>query len=430
MVATQGRSCSWVIPVILLLVALEGATLWMDRYGGANKELLCGEDVDKISVVQGAYIHHSDARPSSNKQKASALRKANATKIPFSWIESNIEPLPTVFEGVHARPFSYDNRNQSLPCFPPEENWRSPLVQNTPTDTGFIFVKPYKTGSSTSSGINLRVARNVAQRLGHDDYEICHSRFDHAVASEKYARRRAACSFMWTVIRSPQQRIISQFFHFQVSRKKIEPTDENFINYIKAGRYDVWDYYLYTLSTQPYKRGESDTVAAANGILQDYDFIGITERMDESVVVLSMLLDLSLADVLYLKAKGKGGYDDAGGRGAKVCTYIWPSFVSQGMQAFFETKEWKDIIHWDSVVYQAANRSLDLTIDKLGRAEFEKKLAKYEHAKEVTQERCLPRTVWPCSPGGTYSEQTDCLWNDSGCSNECMDEVATELDLW
>ena len=123
-----------------------------------------------------------------------------------------------------------------------------------------------------------------------------------------------------------------------MSRDNIKPTDENFIKYIKASDFMVRDYYLNFLSTRPYHRGSSDTIETANGIIRDDDFIGITERMDESVVALSMLLDLSLADVLYLKAKGKGDYD--GGSGGS-CTCIWPSFVLQGMQAFFETKTWK-----------------------------------------------------------------------------------------
>jgi hypothetical protein len=41
-----------------------------------------------------------------------------------------------------------------------------------------------------------------------------------------------------------------------------------------------------------------------------YDFIAITERMDESAVELQMLLGLPLADVLYLNAKTSGGYED------------------------------------------------------------------------------------------------------------------------
>ena len=49
-----------------------------------------------------------------------------------------------------------------------------------------------------------------------------------------------------------------------------------------------------------------------NEILAEYDYIGITERMEESAVALAMLLDLPLGDVLYLNAKQNGGYDEGG----------------------------------------------------------------------------------------------------------------------
>jgi hypothetical protein len=365
-------------------------------------------------------------------------------------VELKEEDLPTVFEGVRARPFTphsysknHPNQNQTLPCFPPEANWRG-SVQETPSDVGFLFLKACKTGSSTSAGVNLRMARNVARRQQQQDgkdnnYEICRSRFDHAFASDRYATRKVDDSFLWSVIRSPTKRFVSQFFHFMVSRRKLEPSDKNFIKFIrvsakKSQRNIVHDYYLGALSTIPYRPGKSTNtsqkVETANRILNDYDFIGITERMDESFVALSMLNGLALADVIYLKAKGHGGYDDAGGRKEEICTYIWPSFVSEGMQAFFQTEEWKEIIHWDSALYKAANRSLDLTIDQLGRPEFEQQLAKYQHAKEIVHDRCLPGTVFPCSAGGELNRETDCLWKDSGCGMRCMDQVSTDLNLW
>jgi hypothetical protein len=422
--------------------------------------MLCGQQVKKLPIVQDADRQYAAGGVSvSSSSIVTTTTSIEPVNVPSS-VETNTNSakttdllkadtadLPTVFEGVRARPFTshsysknHSNLNQSLPCFPPEPNWRGLNVQQSPSDVGFLFLKPAKTGSSTSAGINLRMARNVArQQQRHDkdnDFEICRSRFDHVWASDLYANRKADDSFLWTVIRSPGPRIVSQFFHFAVSRLKVEPSDLNFVRYVRGAakktRSIVFDYYLGVLSTVPYepknRTSTSQQVETANRILKDYDFIGITERMDESVVALSMLNGLALADVLYLKAKGHGGFDDAGYD--NTCTYIWPSFVSKGMQAFFETEEWKEIIHWDNVLYQAANRSLDLTIDQLGRPEFEQQLAKYQHAKEIVHDRCLPVTDFPCSAGGKFAHKTDCLWKDSGCGMSCMDQVSTELDLW
>jgi hypothetical protein len=498
--ADPARSCNWGVLIILLFVTLQGAFLWAERFGGDEEQMLmCGNEVEKLGVVNGAYsyahsgfsnmktgIEHEHppsietstiymkkapqpallrTKNDNNSTKTNALRtKKKNSSINTKPFQKAVEPqdLPTVFEGVRARPFvSFSqNQNQSLPCFSPEENWKDPSVQNTPSDVGFLFLKPYKTGSSTSSGISLRMARNVARRQQQkskspDDFEICRSRFDHARSSERFSNRKVDQSFLWTVIRSPAKRIVSQFFHFVVSREKKEPTDANMIEYIRSyarhSQSTVYDYYLGALSTTVYTpqpldtpttasastststsiTNNKDAVQTANQILKDYNFIGITERMDESVVALSMLNGLALADVLYLKAKGHGGYDGGGGgRQNNKCTYIWPSFVSHGMRDFFETDEWKQIVHWDSVLYQAANRSLDLTIDQLGRENFETQLAKYQHAKEVVHDRCLPVTTFPCSPEGKYRYKTDCLWKDSACGMNCMDQVSTELGLW
>jgi hypothetical protein len=67
----------------------------------------------------------------------------------------------------------------------------------------------------------------------------------------------------------------------------------------------------------------STTASLTVEILTTYYFVGITERMYESAVVLSMLLNVPLGDLLYLTAKRHGGYDDAGSRNGSQCTFIW-----------------------------------------------------------------------------------------------------------
>jgi hypothetical protein len=85
--------------------------------------------------------------------------------------------------------------------------------------------------------------------------------------------------------------------------------------------------------------------------------------------------------------------------------------------------------HWDRMLWQAANRSLDLTIDSLGRDTVEYNLRLYQEAKSKAQEVCLPKTRFPCSIGGKYSNVTDCMWNDSGCGMDCLDEVAASVGI-
>ena len=103
---------------------------------------------------------------SSNIDKGSVRHneQRNNTVILFPF------PSQTNFSGILAR--SFEPWAHPLPCFEPEEDWQAIELQNSPAESGFLFVKPYKTGSSTTSGINLRIARNVAAR-NEANFGIC-----------------------------------------------------------------------------------------------------------------------------------------------------------------------------------------------------------------------------------------------------------------
>ena len=101
------------------------------------------------------------------------------------------------------------------------------------------------------------------------------------------------------------------------------------------------------------------------------------------------------------------------------------------MKAYLESDEWKEIIREDLELYKAANRSLDMTIDRLGRGRFEKNLSKFKAALKEANDRCRGRTVFPCTKEGRKlpPAETDCLWSDAGCGAVCLDEVATDMQL-
>jgi hypothetical protein len=156
----------------------------------------------------------------------------------------------------------------------------------------------------------------------------------------------------------------------------------------------------------------------------------VTERFDESLVVLQLLLDVPLGDMLYLNAKSNGGYD--GGRSKLGCTYIVPSNdLPSSIQEYVQSDEWKDMMKWDNLLYEAVNQSLDATIEWLGRSEFEKQLQRFQHAQTITSERCRDTAIFPCSDTGDSrkSWETNCLFVDAGCGYPCIDVVAKELGL-
>jgi hypothetical protein len=244
-------------------------------------------------------------------------------------------------------PRSFPKWKHDFPCFEPEPLWFQTSVQKTPTREGFFYLKELKTGSSTLSGVHLRISKNVALRQS--PFRICKVRFDHPPAvTLQYGKRRRSKSFLWSVIRDPTNRAISQFFHFQVSREKVEPSDVNFQTYLSDPLFD--NYYLQSMSMEYLYRQHYDVETVIANILRDYDFIGILERIDESLVVLSLILNIPLTDVLYLKAKSSGGFDD--GRYNQKCTYIIPPYVSPSMQNYFVSATWKNRIVGDSYLYE------------------------------------------------------------------------------
>lgn len=152
---------------------------------------------------------------------------------------------------------------------------------------------------------------------------------------QTFSSRKA--SFLWTTVREPTARATSQFFHFMVSKQEMDATERNFRDTFLHG--SMMDYYLKSLSTDVHVPGVSDAVNTINSILDNYDFIGITERMDESAVALMMILDIPLGDILHLSAKQSGRYDDGGEKAQ--CFLIPEAKSTHGMQTVIASPEWK-----------------------------------------------------------------------------------------
>jgi len=357
-----------------------------------------------------------------------------------------VVPLPSDVQVRAFLPWNVSREGRShlpIPCVPAEPNWNTLDIQEKsyPKQQGFLFVKPCKTGSSTASSITLRLAYNVAKRVlqqqqqqqqqqqpetpqsGDHTNIVCKNRVEHNHASKmKYAQRDKDHSFLWSMVRDPTARTVSQFFHFAVSREDVSSNDTSFQAFLRKYRY-FGNYHIRYLGL-PRRLNGKQLQDEINRILQEYDFIGVTERMDESILALQMILGLTTSDVMYLPAKSSGGYDD--GRFQNRCVYIQPSFVSPGMKDFFASPAYQKAIYWDQVLYQAVNASLDQTIDRLGRTEFYRGLDRFQQAKRKVSQACTLQNVkFPCSVDGIKraANDTDCLLFDMGCGFDCIDRA-------
>jgi hypothetical protein len=140
------------------------------------------------------------------KGKGATIRRVTRSSSPL---------LPTNLSAILPRVFDPWPRNLSLPCYPPEKNWGHHTVLRSPADTGLLFIKPMKTGGSTAAGVHVRMAKHVARRQEQSSFEICKGRWDHTRAHEMFPNIIPQKSFLWTVVREPTARAISQFSTFK-----------------------------------------------------------------------------------------------------------------------------------------------------------------------------------------------------------------------
>jgi hypothetical protein len=312
---------------------------------------------------------------------------------------------------------------------------------------GAFYVKVPKAASSTLAGINYRIARRHGERaLG---YDCVHNEKHLDSVGRYYGNRDVARSFLWGSVRDPTSRAISRIFYFHISEREIEPTDKNIMALLRSnnfqwgsisdgqGGFQLRYMTVKDIPAGSFWSGKQKTVVLqpevllerVQDVILDYDFIAVTERMDESLVALQLLMGLRMGDILSTSSKVAGTFSMAHRNMAvheAPCIEIQKSFISEQVKEYVESDQWYAKNYGDYLLYAAANRSLDLTIKRLGRDRFEGALRKYRQAKALVDERCESKASPPCSVNGTnqyaLSEQ-DCYSFDEGCGYPCVDAL-------
>jgi len=375
-------------------------------------------------------------------------------------------------DGSVIRPRAWPIVTTPLPCEDPRsevdggknETWWGRPVQKRPPlhGRGLFYLKLTKSASSTAAGVHLRVAHNLLQRRRRErrhhqqqqqssrlyssnmttknvntitattnddddamDWPICRVRFLHGWAGPKmfrYGKRDDRRSFLWTTVRHPTPRAVSEYFHFHVGRRGRPVSFRSWEHFTKRGPHS--DHHsLSWLSVRGYRYGTSDPYRTAQRIVREYDFIGVVERLDESFVVLSLLLDVPLRDVLYVSSKVSGTYDD-------LCVRIPVTNILPAMEEHINGTVWQSYIAPEVALWEAANDSLDLTIKALGESRVATRLRRYRSVMEAIRGNCTNDNVrFPCSANGTRHAETDCFVGDMGCGWDCIDMIADDMGL-
>lgn len=265
--------------------------------------------------------------------------------------------------GVIPRPFfKWDRQNIPFPCVP----------NNSPDTEGIFYIKVPKTSSSTLGHITQRIAGREArirqQNLG---INICKT-YDpevHNKASElNIGGRDKKKSFAWSVIRHPADRVISHH-GMKATHGQVDLTETSFIRSMRKNSF-VPNIELRFLANKeiPDKLTDDEVNFYVQSVIDEFNFIGVYERLYESLVVLSMLIGVETQDVLF---------DFLPSKNTRCGELKKPDWVTERLERFLSQGEWPKRENGDFALYDAVNRSLDLTIEKLGREKVQAKLDEY-----------------------------------------------------
>ena len=354
------------------------------------------------------------------------ITKAVTHKLPKVYEKpTNDSPLSPFYSEPYDGPArAFPKYKYDFPCGPLVHV--NKLQDRSVTNEGFLFVKEMKSGSTTLAGITARIARNVAQREHHvtNSTTACTARMVHTRA-RKYNRRIQDKSFVWSVIREPVSRLFSKFYHFEVSRANVQPSLATFQKFINTNEVNDYAYYFKTLTMRKHMNPYRDDLYELflKNLLSGYNFLGITERMDESLAVLQLLLNLKTEDMLYLSAKTSGSYELF----RRKCIKIQETNVTQSMKEYVYSEMFEKFTEPDVLVYRAVNKSLDLTIEQIGRTKVDQTIKQLQYALVLAQEKCKS-VAFPCTDDGTIQEPNDCLFTDVSCGYKCLDEVGKSLE--
>ena len=164
--------------------------------------------------------------------------------------------------------------------------------------------------------------------------------------------------------------------------------------------------------------------------MQSYDFIGVTERFDESLVMLGLLLNLDLRDVAYLSSKRSGYALTGDSQGNLSCVLLYDRNQTSFSREYFSSETWKQKSLTDRRLYQAASTQLDTLIAIHGKTRFRKKLTSFQKIQKIIELHCEKFTRFPCMVDGTLNlEGSNCFTRDEGCGFDCIDAVLEALEM-
>jgi hypothetical protein len=297
-------------------------------------------------------------------------------------------------------------RTGPLPCEP-----NSPEA----APRGIYFIKVPKTNST--------YWQDVAKRIAAKDGKQCFL-FDRHPREELHLDNRDKNrSLLFTFLREPRDWKVARYFHHYVAGRQTSPNPMDMKRYVSRNGNKQTAY----ISLTPWEKKEDDpnqsqssAVASAKEIVRDYDFIGLAEEPELSLVVFQLLFGLEARDILYVPSALAGSITYTTVK--RTCVPTGPRFVYPDVKDFMHSDEWIRANAVDLALYEETRKSLEATIDHvLGRDTFEAALAEHKRLMAAVESKCLSSVKYRCTANGHYNAHTDC--NKMGCGSNCIQSI-------
>ena len=316
------------------------------------------------------------------------------------------------------------------------------LPVKDPRKTNLVLCKIPKVGGTTLAGVGRRIGEKYGLSGTRDPDWITSEPgvwMDHLSMQEGLDKKINSLQmdkFVFTLVRKPVERMISGFqYKFMdpvhgtarvqecydltknpactlpvpSTKKEIEDRLLKYVQYTNTNIES--DYCTPTLG--------KEQNWSTNQIVDAMDFVGITERFDENLIVMKEIFNLEYSDILYLSANvieydWHAGTSARLGLGDNKESQLGEETLDPSVRAQIESmmKDSEDFSMWEY-----ANKELDERVSQI--PDFEKKLKIFTVYREAAQQHCAQ-----------YADKTgvtgQCMWEDQGCGEECLNEFAKD----
>ena len=331
------------------------------------------------------------------------------------------------FSSASFLPFTFRDRPSSVSC-PHYEN------KPTPFPVSFWYVKSFKTGSSTLAGVFRSIGAHhgisvlkapsavmifpeVRDGLAkHYEWSEHAGLANHIAFSGKVAALFKRPFLLFASVREPVSQFHSRYVEDCLLRATaLRKNNSNcFLSSSTAQR-------MITARTMQYNpqvnyiRGDmSENNSSMEAVADQYDFIFVKERMDESLVAFAIIYNLDFADVVSIPSKVREG------------KYQKADDMPDEINEIVRSKTGKDLELW-----QHANALLDKRVAEIkthcgdgGATYFETVLTTFRTIKAIVAEECRTYREWYEVHG---FKTLFAYWNDNGQGPRCRDHVVRRV---